>query len=74
MLDKRGRDIGEPVVEVFYDPATPESVARNRENLDRTLSQIFTEFYGRPTRMRVLWPETKPSWYGKHRIGLPKKE
>lgn len=44
MLDKRGRDIGEPTVEVFYEPATPESVARNRDNIPANKEMEIRQF------------------------------
>ena len=42
MLDERGRDIGEPVCDVVYLPATPELVARTRANVERVLQNIYT--------------------------------
>ncbi|RKJ38501.1 hypothetical protein D7X94_16165 [Acutalibacter sp. 1XD8-33] len=44
MLDKRGRDIGEPTGEVFYEPATPESVARNRDNIPANKEMEMRQF------------------------------
>lgn len=72
MLDARGRDIGEPVCEVRYVPATPELVARTRANLTAVLERIYTAHNGAPTKCEVLWGE-KPSWYGIDRVGPPPK-
>ncbi len=64
MLDKRGRDIGEPKTLVCYAEATPETVAINRFGLNDTLSRIHTQRWGCPRKCTVLYHETKPEGYG----------
>lgn len=64
MLDKRGRDIGEPKTMVCYSKTTPETVARNRALRNATLSRIHTQRYGCPRKCTVLYHETKPEGYG----------
>ena len=72
MLDARGRDIGEPVCEIHYVPATPELVAKTRANLTNVLERIYTRQNGCPVKVEVMWGE-KPSWYGIDRVGPPPK-
>ena len=72
MLDERGRDIGEPVCEIRYVPATPELVAQTRANLTKVLEHIFSKQNGRPVKVEVMWGE-KPDWYGIDRVGPPPK-
>ena len=55
MLDERGRDIGEPVCDVVYLPATPELVAKTRANVERVLQNIYTKINGYPTKVKVYW-------------------
>lgn len=55
MLDERGRDIGEPICEVVYLPATPELVAKTRANFERVLGNIHTKMNGYPTKATVYW-------------------
>lgn len=62
MLDKRGRDIGEPTVRVHVRRGTPEEVARNRARMKDTLERIYSAHYG-PTTVEILWEKEMPQWY-----------
>lgn len=64
MLDKRGRDIGEPKILVCYAKATPETVAANRALQTAAQERKCTFLNGYPTRCEILYAAEKPEGYG----------
>lgn len=64
MLDKRGRDIGEPTHMVCYAEATPEKVATTRLHLEKVLERHHTRINGYPTKCTVQYAAEKPAGYG----------
>ena len=49
-------DTGTPIVRVHYRDATPELVARTRENFERALSKLESERLGAQVEIKVEWP------------------
>ena len=49
-------DTGTPIVRVYYIDATPELVARTRENFERALSKLESERLGAEVEIKVQWP------------------
>lgn len=67
MLDKRGRDIGEPKVFVRLaenTPRTPEAIARVRARQVAVQDKIHTIVNGYPTKCEILYAAEKPEGYG----------
>lgn len=60
MLDKRGRDIGEPTGKIIRIPPTPELVAQTRANFVHVLEDIFSKRNGYPTKVTVYWDGIVP--------------
>lgn len=46
-------DTGTPIVRVYYIDATPELVARTRENFERALSKLESERLGAEVEIKV---------------------
>jgi len=63
MLDKRGRDIGEPIITLYRRQATPQEVAAARAHQVETLERIFSRINGYPTRVNVQWESGEESYY-----------
>lgn len=59
MLDARGRDIGEPTSTFHIRLGSPEEVERTRANINRTLSKLYTQANGYPTKVEVLWDRSR---------------
>ena len=57
MIDEKGRDIGEPTVNIIRRHGTPEEVAYYRENFRLALSRFYSSIYGRPVKITLDWTE-----------------
>ncbi len=63
MLDKRGRDIGEPIINLYRREATPQEMAAARAYQVETLEGIFSRVDGCPTRVNVRWESAEEGYY-----------
>lgn len=63
MLDKRGRDIGEPIITLYRREATPQEMAAARTYQVEALKGIFTRVDGYPTRVNVQWESAEEGYY-----------
>lgn len=63
MLDKRGRDIGEPIITLYRRQTTPQEMAAARVYQVETLEGIFGRVDGYPTRVNVQWESAEEGYY-----------
>lgn len=63
MLDKRGRDIGEPIITLYRRQTTPQEVASARIHQVETLKDVLTRVDGYPTRVNVQWESAEEGYY-----------
>ena len=67
MLDKRGRDIGEPKIFVRLaekTPRTPEAIARVRARQVAVQNKMNTIVNGYPTKCEIWYASETPAGYG----------